>query len=97
MAHALARTTGTTVLHLSKDAVASFRFALPPRPLVERFEHCVDSLRARIHANASAVASLADLRDALLPKLVSGELRVNAIQPAGGRDERPAPVAAHGA
>ena len=97
VAHALARTTGTTVLHLSKDAVASFRFALPPRTLVERFEHCVDSLRVRIHANASAVASLADLRDALLPKLVSGELRVNAREPTGGREGRPASVEVHGA
>ena len=97
VAHALARTTGTTVLHLSKDAVASFRFALPPRTLVERFEHCVDSLRVRIHANASVVASLADLRDALLPKLVSGELRVNAREPTGGREGRPASVEVHGA
>ena len=76
VAHALARTTGTTVLHLSKDSVASFRFALPPRPLIAQFGHCADSLRARIQANASAVELLPDLRDALLPKLVSGELRV---------------------
>ena len=76
VAHALARTTGTTVLHLSKDSVTSFRFALPPRPLIAQFGHCADSLRARIQANASAVGLLADLRDALLPKLVSGEMRV---------------------
>ena len=95
VAHALARTTGTTVLHLSKDAVASFRFALPPRPLVERFEHCANSLRAGIHANASAVASLADLRDALLPNLVSGDLRVNGLELASGRNDRPASVGMH--
>ena len=59
VAHALARTTGTTVLHLSKDAVASFRFALPPTPLTEWFGDCADSLRARIQANASAVGLLA--------------------------------------
>ena len=76
VAHALARTTGTTVLHLSKDAVASFPFALPPKRLTERFGHFADSLRARIQANASAVELLADLRNTLLPKLVSGELRV---------------------
>ena len=80
VSHALARTTGTTVLHLSRDAVESFRFALPPRPLVERFEHCADALRARIQINSSAVGLLVDLRDALLPKLVSGELRVNGVR-----------------
>ena len=76
VAHAVARTTGTTVLHLSKDAVTSFRFALPPRTLVKRFTQYADPLRSRIHVNESAVASLTHLRDTLLPKLVSGEIRV---------------------
>ena len=76
VAHALARTTGTTVLHLSKDAVASFPFALPPTRLTERFGRFAVSLRARIQASASTVELLADLREALLPRLVSGELRV---------------------
>ena len=95
VAHALARTTGTTVLHLSKDAVASFRFALPPKPLMERFGHCADSLRGRIQTNALAVGLLAELRDTLLPKLVSGEVRVNGLEPASGRDDRPASVGTH--
>ena len=91
VAHALARTTGTTVLHLSKDAVASFSFILPPKPLLERFELCADSIRRRIESNASAVAMLADLRDALLPRLVSGELRVTGLELASVRDGAPAP------
>ena len=95
VAHALARTTGTTVLHLSKDAIASFRFALPPRPLMERFGHCADSLRGRIQTNASAVGLLADLRDTLLPKLVSGELRVPGQGAARVHEDRPASVGAH--
>ena len=95
VAHVRARTTGTTVLHLAKDAVASFRFALPPRPLMERFGHCADSLRGRIQANTSAVGLLADLRDTLLPKLVSGELRVPGQGPAWVHEDRPASVGAH--
>ena len=89
VAHALARTTGTTVLHLSKDAVASFRFALPPTPLMERFAHGADVLRARIQTNSSAVGLLAGLRDNLLPKLVSGEVRVTGLEPPNGRDDHP--------
>ena len=88
VAHTLARTTGTTVLHLAKDAVSSFRFALPPRSLVQRFAQCAGSLRARIHVNASTVALLAELRGALLPRLVSGDLRVNGLELANGRDDR---------
>ena len=75
--HSLARTSGTTVLHLSRDAVPSFRFALPPRGLIQRFEHVAGSMRARIQSNASAVKSLCDLRDGLLQKLVSGEVRIH--------------------
>ena len=77
VAHTLARTTGTTVLHLSRDAVPSFRFVLPPRGLMERFEHVAGLMRARIQSNASDVKSLSDLRDGLLPKLVSGEVRIH--------------------
>ena len=89
ISHAFARTTGTTVLHLSKDAVASFRFALPPGPLAERFGHYADSLRARVEANAFSVGLLANLRDRLLPKLVSGQLRVTGLEPTNVRDDRP--------
>ena len=51
----------------------------------------------RIETNKRASRLLASLRDALLPKLVSGELRVNAREPRGGREGRPASVEAHGA
>ena len=86
VAHSLARTTGTTVLHLSQDAVASFVFALPPRPLVAQFEQLGGALRARIQADAPVVALLTDLRHALLPKLISGEVRLPAalIEQHGG-------------
>ena len=95
VAHILARTTGTTVLHLAVDAVASFRFALPPRSLMARFGRYADSLRARIQASASAAGLLAELRDTLLPKLVSGELRVPRESTRGVQDDRPGSVGAH--
>ncbi len=95
VAHTLARTTGTTVLHLSKDAVASFRFALPLRPLMERFGHSADSLRGLIQTNASATGLLAHLRDTLLPKLVSGALRVDGLEPATGSVDNRARVGTH--
>ena len=81
VAHVLARTTGTTVLHLSKDAVSSFRFALPVRALAERFDQYADSLRACIQAIGSEVELLADVRNTLLRKLISGELRVQVMDP----------------
>ena len=45
--------------------------------MFETFDHTVTSLIARMLANRSEVQSLAAMRDTLLPKLVSGEVRVN--------------------
>lgn len=36
--HTLAHTSGTTVLHLAKDGIGSFAFALPPNELIRSFE-----------------------------------------------------------
>jgi type I restriction enzyme S subunit len=44
--------------------------------VVKAFETLVDSLRDKIIANVRESSTLAALRDALLPQLISGELRV---------------------
>ncbi len=75
VAHNFARTTGTTVLHLSKNAVASFQFALPKRRLLQQFENIVGPIQAYIQTNAIAVDRLTELRNNLLPKLLSGEIQ----------------------
>ena len=75
-AHTYAYTIGTTVLHLSKDAVPSFRFACPPPELVKLFESTGSSVLSRLQAIDQESDVLANMRDALLPKLISGELRV---------------------
>jgi len=76
VAHTYAQTTGTTVLHLAKDAVPSFQFAYPSRQILEIFERCAWKLLERAPASELEADSVLALRDALLPKLVSGELRV---------------------
>jgi type I restriction enzyme S subunit len=74
--HTYAHTIGTTVLHLAKEAVPSFRFPMPPESLVESFDRLTVSMLARIHDAERQSEALAVLRDALLPKLIYGELRV---------------------
>jgi len=76
VAHTYAHTTGTTVLHLAKQAVPSFQFALPPLALVRRFDALASPALARLQGLADETATLAALRDTLLPKLISGELRI---------------------
>jgi type I restriction enzyme S subunit len=75
--HTYAHTTGTTVLHLAKGALPSFELALPPQRLVHAFDRAAAPIRARIQAAELESESLSILRDALLPKLISGDLRVD--------------------
>jgi len=74
--HVYGHTNGTTVLHLSKEGVPSFRFARPQERVARAFTSIVDALFDRVIQNNIESRTLAALRDALLPKLISGELRV---------------------
>lgn len=76
VSHTYAHTTGTTVLHLGRDAVPSFTFAKPPAQLVQKFDALAAPVLERIQATEQESETLAQLRDTLLPKLISGELRI---------------------
>ena len=78
VAHTFAHTTGTTVLHLAKEAVPSFTFARPSLQLVKQFDALAGPALGRIQALEEESGTLAALRDALLPKLIGGELRTHA-------------------
>jgi type I restriction enzyme S subunit len=49
---------------------------LPPRETLERFDALAGVLSARMHACTQESRVLSGLRDALLPRLISGEIRV---------------------
>ncbi|WP_375380932.1 restriction endonuclease subunit S [uncultured Sphingomonas sp.] len=74
--HALAHTSGTTVLHLAKNAIPSFGFAIPSVELVAAHRERVAAIVWKIAQNVQESDALTATRDALLPKLMSGELRV---------------------
>jgi len=67
--------TGTTVIHIGKADVDKFRVIIPPRVTIEAFARIADPLLRRAVENGRESVILADLRDTLLPKLISGELR----------------------
>lgn len=77
--HALAHVTGTTVLHLSKTALPSFEAVVPGKPLANAFEKLGAPIRRKIIANESENRSLAATRDYLLPRLMSGAVRVGDV------------------
>ncbi len=74
--HTYAHATGTTVLHLDRVAVPSFTLALPPQLLIRLFDSIASRIFSKVEALELEADTLAALRDALLPKLIRGEIRV---------------------
>ena len=71
--------TGTTVLHLNTKGITSFEFALPDFELCRVFSKMVLPMLAVQQSNIHLSRTLEELRDSLLPKLLSGELDVSAL------------------
>jgi type I restriction enzyme S subunit len=67
---------GTTVNMLPIDGVQKPLIVCPPRELVAAFDSLAMTAEHRRQEMVSESRTLAALRDALLPKLISGELRV---------------------
>jgi type I restriction enzyme S subunit len=68
--------TGTTVLALPREAVLDLPSVVPPPALLCAFTKFSAECMGRQWQLHEEEATLASLRDALLPKLISGELRV---------------------
>jgi len=68
---------GSTVNMLKPDGLKIPRFALPPHELCKKFDAIAAPLRLKAEANVEQMKTLATLRDTLLPRLISGQLRVN--------------------
>ena len=88
--------TGTKMPRTSWHTMSRYELCQPTDSVATAFQRVVSSMLERIVANVHESRTLGVLRDALLPKLVSGELRVNAIEPTCGREGRPASVQVHG-
>ena len=67
---------GTTVIHLGKGDIDSIAFKVPSRFRVEEFNRQTRPYWNRINCNNELIGNLSAQRDTLLPKLMSGEVRV---------------------
>lgn len=75
--HALGYVNGTTVLHMSKKAVPEYMLAFPKdSTILASFSKCFDSIFDRMHSIFEENDRLASLRDTLLPRLMSGEIKI---------------------
>lgn len=72
--------SGTTVLHLSKKAVDNFNIVYPIKKHIDRFNDYVFPIIKKQRNLLTQNTKLAELRDALLPKLMAGEIDVSNIK-----------------
>jgi type I restriction enzyme S subunit len=68
-------TTGQTELNRGK--LASIKMLVPSKSTLDQFDKITIPLRNRFAANHAKVQTLTNLRDTLLPRLISGQLRLS--------------------
>jgi type I restriction enzyme, S subunit len=73
---------GTTVIHLGKRDIDTFQLLLPSQAVFAAFGAVTDPLLQRMLINAAESRTLTVLRDLLLPKLMSGEIRIRTAEKA---------------
>lgn len=71
------RASGSTRANLNAQVLSSFPLVLPTSDVLGDFSAVVGSLRERISLAVTQTSTLAHLRDTLLPRLLSGELRIS--------------------
>jgi type I restriction enzyme S subunit len=67
---------GSTFMEISKSAFRPIQVVAPPTPLLQAFDVIARSLYDRLVLNQRQIATLTELRDTLLPRLMSGKLRI---------------------
>ena len=71
--------TGTTVSHLGKSDIDRFKFIIPPLDVILAFSEKVNYMKEEVVNRARESRHLAQLRDTLLPRLMSGELKLSEL------------------
>ena len=78
--HCLGYVNGTTVLHLSKKALPEYSLMLPKDlSILVPLDEAVSSMYRQMALNIDENVQLANLRDSLLPQLMSGKLDVSGL------------------
>jgi type I restriction enzyme S subunit len=76
-AEIVSHANGSTFLEISKSSFRPIRTVAPSRPVMDCFDRIARPTHLKLVEHERETQILATLRDALLPKFVSGELRVN--------------------
>lgn len=74
------RANGSTFMEISKRAFRPIPAIVPPEPVLMAFTDVAGALFDRLVENAKQAQTLSTLRDALLPRLISGQLRLPEVK-----------------
>jgi type I restriction enzyme S subunit len=68
--------SGTSVRHTSPTSICEYSFKVPSLERLNYFNEIAEGMMSKVHENQIQIDTLEKLRDTLLPKLMSGEVRV---------------------
>lgn len=68
---------GSTQEYITLSNLRNFKFQFPGEKLIKEFNKSIEKHFAKMKLNTIQIRTLTQLRDTLLPKLMSGEVRVN--------------------
>lgn len=74
------RANGSTFMEISKKAFRPIPALLPSAEVVKKFDDFASAVFSRVATNEKQARALAELRDTLLPRLISGKLRLPEAQ-----------------
>jgi len=74
------RAHGSVFDTITQESFAGVLMCLPSDSAISAFDDCIEALMLRIRENLLQAQTLATLRDTLLPRLISGQLRLPAAQ-----------------
>ncbi|STR73166.1 restriction modification system DNA specificity domain-containing protein [Raoultella ornithinolytica] len=66
--------TDAAVPGLNRNNAYRLEVVTPPQPIIAKFTNIIQTIRHKIDSNHNETENLTNLRDTLLPKLISGEL-----------------------
>ena len=75
------RGTGVAVPGLNSTAVRELPILLPPETVLKSYTNRASQIVRHILTNCNQSRTLTAIRDALLPKLISGELHLSGFKP----------------
>ena len=77
--HCIGYVNGTTVLHMNKRALPDYETIIPSEEDAINLNATAKAIFCQMSENLTEILNLIQLRDVLLPKLMSGELKINEI------------------